>query len=176
METTIIDREQRITKLQDQIIELQKNMMMNQKSASSSSPPPPPRADEASTTSRLGSLFLANPDAAPSSVTLPSIFPEAPNSATSACSCSSSSSAAGVRKPSRIPSANRRRSGESRSRCKSRVDRPLSSNAAQEKTVEEMKVEIQVGRTKSWRGINDDGINGDEINDLCEKRGINAGV
>ena len=146
MEATIVDREQRITKLQDQIIELQKNMMMNQKSASSSSPPapPPPRADDASTTSRLGSLFLADPDAAPSSVTLPSIFPEAPNSATSACS-SSVSSSAGVRKPSKIPSANRRRSAESRSRCKSRVDRPLSSNAAQEKTVEEMKVEIQVG-------------------------------
>ena len=127
MESIVADREQRIAKLQDKMIDLQKTLMTNENSCSTTTAP------SSTTSERLGSLFISEPEVA-STVTLPPLFP----SENAASSPSSSS-----RRPSRIPSSTRRRSGESRSRCKSRVDRPLSSNAAQEKTVDEMKAEIQ---------------------------------
>ena len=150
------DREQRITKLQDQIIDMQKNMMMNQNNASSSVTrgvvTAPGSAASTAATERLGSLFASDSEVV-SSVTLPSIYPNGSpkgNSSTTASAAAAATntpattSADAARRPSRIPSATRRRSADARSRCKSRLDRPLSSNAAQEKTVEELKVEIQV--------------------------------
>ena len=152
------DREQRITKLQDQIIDMQKNMMMNQNNASSSVTrgvvTAPGSAASTAATERLGSLFASDSEVV-SSVTLPSIYPNGSpkgNSSTTATATATAAatntpattSADAARRPSRIPSATRRRSADARSRCKSRLDRPLSSNAAQEKTVEELKVEIQV--------------------------------
>ena len=137
METVVADREHRIAKLQDQIIDLQKNMMANQSNSSSRT---------SAATERLGSLFISDPEAV-SAVCLPPIFPSDNASFSSAPDSSPASSA--NRRPSRIPSTTRRGSGESRSRCKSRFDRPLSSNAAQEKSIDEMKAEIQVIRFES---------------------------
>ena len=145
METALADKEQRVVKLQDQIIDMQKNDNRRNNNNNNHNN----NNSVKTTTDRLGSLFIADPDAeSTSSVTLPSIYPDGNSPANSArkrgSSPSSMSSMSSARRPSRIPSSTRRESANDRSRCKSRLDRPLSSNAAQQKTVEEMKVEIQV--------------------------------
>ena len=137
-------------------------MMLNQNNASPSVTrgviAAPGAAAPTATTERLGSLFSSDSEVV-SSVTLPSIYPNGSpkgNSSASAVAAATpaTTSADAARRPSRIRSATRRRSADARSRCKSRLDRPLSSNAAQEKTVEEMKVEIQVcGFSSGRKGV-----------------------
>lgn len=125
MEETIDEKEKRIQKLQNEIIELQKNMI--KKSGTN-------EAME----SRLGPLFVANlpPEVTP--IHLPSIYPGTTSAETP--SPPRSSPPRSSLPKSKIPASKR---ADSRGRCKSRVDRPLSSNAAMEKTNEEMKIQIQ---------------------------------